>query len=78
MKKVLPLIAILLVFASCGNAKKTARTTPEDRIVNHARAFSGTPYAWEYLSYLSPRLLTMAFAVLREAPPPPNRVSSSK
>ena len=46
MKKVLPLIAILLVFASCGNAKKTARTTPEDRIVNHARTFSGTPYAW--------------------------------
>ena len=50
MKKVLPLIAILLVFASCGSAKKnykkTARTTPADRIVNHAQSFSGTPYAW--------------------------------
>ncbi len=49
MKNLLPLVALLFVFASCGSAKKTSATrtlSKADRIVNQAEAFTGTPYAW--------------------------------
>lgn len=48
MKKLLPLLALIFVFTSCGSSKKTSSRTlsKADRIVNQAEAFTGTPYAW--------------------------------
>lgn len=49
MKNLLSLIVLILVFASCGSAKKTYNTnslSQTDRVIHQAQTFSGTPYAW--------------------------------
>lgn len=49
MKNRFTLLAILVIFASCGSSKKvyeSSSSTKTDRIINQAQAFAGTPYKW--------------------------------